>query len=228
MHSTTHLFFPPAATHLLLVLLLPPHRPPPVAGMAGMIMWPKAKRAVSDETAAAIAAAAREGGAQAVGVFVDEDAATITARCRAAGIGTAQLHGDASRAALNGVPADLQVVYVLQADDAGQVVTPVPGQPGGPELQRPIDWLLLDGMTVRRGEGMWAEAQPAAAPAAASASSPGSDISQSQSTGWPDTPRGAAPLCLAPMRAHDDTCVLTTNDRPPSDNNTAGRLWQDV
>lgn len=72
-------------------------------------MWPKAKRAVSDETAAAIAAAAKQGGAEAVGVFVDEDAATITQRCRQAGISIAQLHGDASRACLNSIPGDLQV-----------------------------------------------------------------------------------------------------------------------
>jgi phosphoribosylanthranilate isomerase len=72
-------------------------------------MWPKAKRAVGDETAAAIAAAAKAGGAAAVGVFVDEDAATITRRCRQAGIPIAQLHGDPSRACLNSIPDDLQV-----------------------------------------------------------------------------------------------------------------------
>lgn len=72
-------------------------------------MWPKAKRAVSDGAAAAIAAAARRHGAAAVGVFVDEDAATITRRCRAAGVGVAQLHGDGARAALQGIPSDLQV-----------------------------------------------------------------------------------------------------------------------
>jgi phosphoribosylanthranilate isomerase len=75
-------------------------------------MWPKAKRAVSDAAAAAIAAAARAGGAQAVGVFVDEDAATIARRCRQAGISIAQLHGDASRAALADIPPDLQVCCV--------------------------------------------------------------------------------------------------------------------
>lgn len=79
-------------------------------------MWPKAKRAVSDEAAATIAAAAARGGAQAVGVFVDEDAATITRRCRQAGIGVAQLHGDASRAAVNDIPHDLQVSGCLGGD----------------------------------------------------------------------------------------------------------------
>lgn len=72
-------------------------------------MWPKAKRAVSDATAAAIAASAKQHGARPVGVFVDEDATTISRRCIAAGIPIAQLHGDASRACLNDIPADLQV-----------------------------------------------------------------------------------------------------------------------
>ncbi len=42
-----------------------------------------------------------------------------------------------------------QVVYVLQADDSGSIVTPLPGAPGGPPLSRTVDWLLVDGMTVR-------------------------------------------------------------------------------
>ena len=70
-----------------------------------MIMWPKAKRSISIETAAGIAAAAREHGAQPIGVFVDEDAATIAARCKQAGIGIAQLHGDDARWASGAAPA---------------------------------------------------------------------------------------------------------------------------
>lgn len=45
-----------------------------------MIMWQKAKRAVSDDTAKRIADTARSKGAQPVGVFVDEDAGTIVDR----------------------------------------------------------------------------------------------------------------------------------------------------
>ncbi|KAF8069502.1 ALG5 [Scenedesmus sp. PABB004] len=115
-------------------------------------MWPKAKRSVSDATAAAIAAAAAGGGAAAVGVFVDEDGPTIAARCAAAGILVAQLHGDGARAAVNDVPGDLQVVYVLQADDAGRIVTPLPGADGGPPLRRSIEWVLVDGMTGGSGK----------------------------------------------------------------------------
>lgn len=43
----------------------------------------------------------------------------------------------------------LQIVFVLNADDSGHIKTPVPGTPGGPDLQRSIDWVLVDGMTVR-------------------------------------------------------------------------------
>lgn len=50
------------------------------ADFIGMIMWPKAKRFVSIETARKIVAVAKDHGAQPVGVFVDEDAATIAAR----------------------------------------------------------------------------------------------------------------------------------------------------
>jgi phosphoribosylanthranilate isomerase len=62
-----------------------------------MIMWSKAKRSVSDETAALIAGAAKSMGVTPVGVFVDEDADTINRRCKASGISTAQLHGDGAR-----------------------------------------------------------------------------------------------------------------------------------
>jgi hypothetical protein len=42
----------------------------------------------------------------------------------------------------------LQVVFVLNADDSGHIQTPVPGTPGGPDLKRTIDWVLVDGMMV--------------------------------------------------------------------------------
>jgi phosphoribosylanthranilate isomerase len=45
-----------------------------------MIMWQKAKRAVSTDTARSIAEVASAHGAQAVGVFVDEDASVILDR----------------------------------------------------------------------------------------------------------------------------------------------------
>jgi hypothetical protein len=71
--------------------------PHDVGQPAGMIMWPKAKRSVSDAVAASISAVATQHNSATVGVFVDEDAETIMRRCRAAGVGIAQLHGSESR-----------------------------------------------------------------------------------------------------------------------------------
>ena len=81
----------------------------PLILLAGMIMWKKAKRAVNAETAAAIAAVARDGGAVPVAVFVDEDCDEIVGRCALAGISTAQLHGDGARATLQLLPSALEV-----------------------------------------------------------------------------------------------------------------------
>ncbi|GBF94406.1 phosphoribosylanthranilate isomerase [Raphidocelis subcapitata] len=127
------------------------------ANFIGMIMWPKAKRAVSDETASAIAATAARHGALAVGVFVDEDAATIAARCGRAGIPVAQLHGDGARAALGGLPERLQVVYVLHADQSGQILT------GLPDCGRAPEWLLVDGQQGGSGQAYdWSNLRPPA------------------------------------------------------------------
>ena len=51
------------------------------ANLIGLILWPRSKRSVTDPAVArAIADAARQGGAEPVGVFVDEDAATVSCR----------------------------------------------------------------------------------------------------------------------------------------------------
>lgn len=118
-----------------------------------MIIWPKAKRSISTETARQIADVAKQHGATPVGVFVDEDAATIAERCRAAGITTAQLHGDGARASLSGLPSDLDVVYVMQATLDGAVQTAPPAQPA--------QWALVDGMQGGSGQALdWTRLQP--------------------------------------------------------------------
>ncbi|GIL70521.1 hypothetical protein Vretifemale_1255 [Volvox reticuliferus] len=95
-----------------------------------MIMWQKAKRSVSIDTARSIATVARDGGARAVGVFVDEDAGTISARCRDAGIPVAQLHGDGARASLPDLDPSLEVVYVLNCAPDGTPLTEAPRRLG--------------------------------------------------------------------------------------------------
>jgi phosphoribosylanthranilate isomerase len=94
----------------------------------GMIMWPKAKRSVSVATAAAICECAKRHGAEAVGVFVDESADTISKHCSLAGLQFAQLHGDRAREALHELPEGLRVIYVMHASPQGEVQTAVPSE----------------------------------------------------------------------------------------------------
>ena len=53
-------------------------------------------------------------------------AEAITVRCQEAGFDFAQLHGDTARSALQKLPLQLQVVYVVHADADGSVQTSLP------------------------------------------------------------------------------------------------------
>lgn len=96
------------------------------ADFLGMIMWQKAKRAVSAATAKDIASLAADKGIKPVGVFVDESAQQIQEACGAAGVHVAQLHGGPSREALFSLPESLQAIYVMNCNDEGKLLTPMP------------------------------------------------------------------------------------------------------
>ena len=128
--------------------------------------------------AAEIAAAAQEGGAEPVGVFVEEGAAAIEAACDAAGLRTAQLHGDGARAALRTLPERLAAIYAMAVDPAAgyAIATPTPVElieaafadaapdpnawtkpnnwitNGNARGRRTVDYLLLDGLRGGSGE----------------------------------------------------------------------------
>ncbi|KAH9576777.1 hypothetical protein CY35_01G181600 [Sphagnum magellanicum] len=122
------------------------------ANYVGMIVWPKSKRSVCLSLAREIAAAAREWGAEPVGVFVDENAAEIEDMCIAAGLGIAQLHGDGARSAwMQGLPETLKLIYVVHANKNGVIQTPLPEDKSN-HHQRIVDWLLVDSMQGGSGE----------------------------------------------------------------------------
>lgn len=119
------------------------------ANFVGMIVWPKSKRSVSVSLAREIAAAARENGAEPVGVFVDESAAEIERACKDADLSIAQLHGDGARSSLfQGLPEFLKVIYVLHADKNGVIQTSFPRSESGPL----VDWVLVDSLQGGSGE----------------------------------------------------------------------------
>ena len=74
----------------------------------GAILSPDFSRTVTQATAKAIFAAARDGGAEPVGVFVEENAEQIVEACQATGLRIVQLHGTNARKALPKLPLELQ------------------------------------------------------------------------------------------------------------------------
>ena len=94
--------------------------------MLGMIMWQKAKRAVSETTATDIASVASDYGIQSVGVFVDESAQQIEDACGQCGIHVAQLHGPEARKSLFQLHENLHVTYVMNCNAHGRIQTPTP------------------------------------------------------------------------------------------------------
>jgi len=136
------------------------------ANLIGMILWPKAARSVSLETARAIAEESRRHGSEAVGVFVDESAQTIASVCDAVGITYAQLHGDLARASFNDLPDHLGVIYVVHADSSGAIRTALPTRTGdgtgtGARERGAPDWYLVDSMKGGSGEKFdWNAVQP--------------------------------------------------------------------
>lgn len=88
-------------------------------------MCPAVARRVTLGGASGIAAhaGARDHGAAPVGVFVDENAAVIAERSRAAGLELAQLHGDRARGALPDLPPELRTIFVRHATEEGDIVT---------------------------------------------------------------------------------------------------------
>ncbi len=110
------------------------------ADLIGMILWPKAKRSVSIETAASISKIATDHGAKAVAVFVDESAEEIEGVCRATGVDIAQLHGDGAREAFLKLPDMIKVIYVVHAQGDGTIQTSLPRDGRKPE------WYLVDSM----------------------------------------------------------------------------------
>lgn len=118
------------------------------ANLIGMIMWPHSKRSVSPKVAKEISKVARECGAEPVGVFVDDDLNTILQAASASDLEFIQLHGDPSRAVLPKLLQLHRIVYVLHADENGNLLNNVPD-----ESASLVDWVLVDSAKGGSGKG---------------------------------------------------------------------------
>lgn len=89
------------------------------ADFIGLVFVPSSRRAVNVKMAHTIADAARQGGAEPVGVFTNADANSMLGICEKTNIQWVQLHGDDARETQHLLPDTFQRIYVQSVSPDG-------------------------------------------------------------------------------------------------------------
>lgn len=120
------------------------------ADFIGLVFYPPSKRSVSPAQAKAIAAAAKNGGAIPVGVFVHHSATEMQEICQMTGIQTVQLHGSIARTQHHLLPASFQRFYVQTVEASGNIIDDAEGGLIFCDPQR--DYVLFDNLLPGSGQ----------------------------------------------------------------------------
>jgi len=113
----------------------------------GMVFYEKSRRNIGVELAAEISKYTKQGGAQPVGVFVEQNAEEIKEICHTADLHIVQLHGVGAKNAHKFLPNDITKIYVINVNYDGRI-----NEENLDGLDKDKDLLLYDGLDYGSGK----------------------------------------------------------------------------
>jgi len=108
------------------------------ADFIGINFSPRSRRVVSIPLAIKIASACKEGGAEPVGIFVDETADQLISICEQVGLTSVQLHGETARKSLAYILKRFSIFYAISVEKSGNCLK---NEEFSPEITPLYDYL---------------------------------------------------------------------------------------
>ena len=121
------------------------------ADFIGVVFHPFSKRFVQSQMARVICEAAENGGAEVVGVFVNQSSSEMLEVCELAGINIIQLHGAIAKQEAYKLPQSIKRIYVVNVDYSGRIFDDS-DKKNIESLDPRRDYLLFDGVEAGSGK----------------------------------------------------------------------------